>query len=89
MARVFSGISEGMEMTKLLFFQNNSWFSRRGSPGGGGRGRVHRIPPRVRDDREPPLLSRRDGANFKSDLGESRMELFLPVALDTTLARDE
>src|SRR5487761_2219683 len=51
--------------------------------------RVHLSPPRVRDDREPPLLSRRDGANFKSDLGESRMELFLPVALDTTLARDE
>jgi hypothetical protein len=26
------------------------------------RTRVHRIPPRVRDDREPPLLSRRDSA---------------------------
>src|SRR5580692_13009964 len=26
--------------------------------------RVHRIPPRVRDDRETPLLSRRDGASW-------------------------
>ena len=32
---------------------------------------------------------RRDGADCKSDLGESRMEIFLPVALDRTLARDE
>src|SRR5947207_14482905 len=25
---------------------------------------VHRIPPHVRDDREPPLISRRDGAKL-------------------------
>src|SRR5487761_2010101 len=35
--------------------------------------RVHRIPPRVRDDREPPLLSRRDGARNRviCDFGKS------------------
>ena len=31
--------------------------------------RVHRIPPRVRDDREPPLLSGRDGVRCAADLG--------------------
>jgi hypothetical protein len=31
--------------------------------------RVHRIPPRVRDDREPPLLVGRDGGGYKTDLG--------------------
>ena len=31
--------------------------------------RVHRIPPSVRDDREPPLLSRRDGRGCIADLG--------------------
>ena len=29
------------------------------------RQNVHRIPPRVRDDRDTPLLSRRDGANIR------------------------
>ena len=33
------------------------------------RCRVHRIPPRVRDDRETPLLSRRDSAEIAIDLG--------------------
>ena len=31
--------------------------------------RVHRIPSRVRDDREPPLRKGRDGGGYKSDLG--------------------
>jgi hypothetical protein len=30
---------------------------------------VHRIPPRVRDDREPPLSVGRDGVEYRSDLG--------------------
>ena len=30
----------------------------------GGWGRVHRIPSRVRDDREAPLLSGKDGASW-------------------------
>jgi hypothetical protein len=33
------------------------------------RPRVHRIPPRVRDDRDTPLLSRRDSAEIATDLG--------------------
>ena len=31
--------------------------------------RVHRIPPRVRDDREPPLGLGRDSGGYKTDLG--------------------
>jgi hypothetical protein len=30
--------------------------------------RVHRIPPRVRDDRDPPLMVRRDGRKHRPDL---------------------
>jgi hypothetical protein len=42
---------------------------------------VHRIPPRVRDDREPPLSgTRRRSYNF--DLGEAGMEMFLQTGLD-------
>src|SRR5579872_3258995 len=44
-----------------------AWYQSRRSFSEGGSSaarlatpRVHRIPPRVRDDREPPLLSRRD-----------------------------
>jgi hypothetical protein len=43
---------------------------------------VHRIPSRVRDDREPPLCgTRRRGYNF--DLGEARTEMFLQTGLDS------
>ena len=38
--------------------------------------RVHRIPPDVRDDREPPLLARRDGAS-KSHISVKRKYIFL------------
>src|SRR5665811_1625047 len=31
--------------------------------------RVHRIPPRVRDDRDTPLVVGRDGSGYASDLG--------------------
>jgi hypothetical protein len=40
------------------------------------RCRVHHIPPRVRDDRDPPLLSRRDGAEKAADLGTKESEIF-------------
>ena len=38
--------------------------------------RVHRIPPRVRDDRDTPLLSRRDGAEIATDLGREGSRYF-------------
>jgi len=38
-----------------------------------GVARVHRIPLRVRDDREPPLLVERDGAENAGDLGARSM----------------
>jgi hypothetical protein len=44
--------------------------------------RVHRIPPRVRDDRDTPLLSRRDSAEIATDLGREGSRLFLPRRLD-------
>jgi hypothetical protein len=42
---------------------------------------VHRIPSRVRDDREPPLSgTRRRGYNF--DLGQIGNRMFLQMGLD-------
>ena len=35
------------------------------------RCRVHRIPSRVRDDREPPLRKERDGEGYRFDLGQT------------------
>jgi hypothetical protein len=37
---------------------------------------VHRIPPRVRDDRDRPSMGR-DGGAYGFDLGQSRTDLFL------------
>ena len=47
--------------------------------------RVHRIPPRVRDDREPPLLP--GGTTHETtDLGENKREIFSHRVLDQPLA---
>jgi hypothetical protein len=43
---------------------------------------VHRIPPHVRDDRETPLMMRRDGVGYEGDLGRTGMEIFLRMGLD-------
>ncbi len=42
---------------------------------------VHRIPPDVRDDREPPLLARQDGEN-KPHISEKRKKIFFARGLD-------
>jgi hypothetical protein len=47
--------------------------------------RVHRIPSRVRDDRDRPSLER-DGAGYESDLGEARRNIFLQMGLDRKLS---
>jgi hypothetical protein len=47
--------------------------------------RVHRIPFRVRDDREPPLWKERDGARYKADLGMLKIRIFLQKGLDTEI----
>jgi hypothetical protein len=46
------------------------------------RCRVHHIPPRVRDDRDTPLLSRRDSAEIATDLGCQGSDLYLWSRLD-------
>ncbi|MEH2607742.1 hypothetical protein V1293_000031 [Bradyrhizobium sp. AZCC 1693] len=46
------------------------------------RCRVHHIPPRVRDDRDTPLLSRRDSAEIATDLGSIKSGKFLQGRLD-------
>src|SRR5260370_37016789 len=46
---------------------------------------VHRIPSRVRDDREAPSVGR-DGDGYKSDLGQTRSGIFLQPRLDRFLA---
>src|SRR5439155_10793183 len=46
------------------------------------RPRVHHIPPRVRDDRDTPLLSRRDSAEIATDLGEEGRSIYLRGQLD-------
>jgi hypothetical protein len=45
--------------------------------------RVHRIPPRVRDDREPPSVGR-DGKTYAGDLGQKGTGIFLQRGLDST-----
>jgi len=42
---------------------------------------VHRIPPRVRDDRDRPSMGR-DGGAYGFDLGQSRTNLFLQMGMD-------
>jgi len=44
--------------------------------------RVHRIPPRGRDDRVSPLLKGRDGDEYRSDSGFGKTEIFLRTGLD-------
>ena len=46
------------------------------------RCRVHRIPPRVRDDRDTPLSGGRDGEAYRFDLGQAGTEIFLETGLD-------
>ena len=46
------------------------------------RTRVHRIPPRVRDDREPPLSSGETGRACNGDLPDVLSDLFLIPWLD-------
>jgi hypothetical protein len=46
------------------------------------RPRVHHIPPRVRDDRDTPLLSRRDRAEIATDLGGMGSRVFSRGRLD-------
>ena len=43
---------------------------------------VHRIPPRVRDDRETPLCAGRDGVGYVGDLGQKGTKIFLRRGLD-------
>jgi hypothetical protein len=47
--------------------------------------RVHRIPPRVRDDREPPLCLGRDGEGYAGDLGLKGTGIFLRRGLDSRI----
>ena len=44
---------------------------------------VHRISPRVRDDREPPLLVGRDGNGCRDDLGVAETGKFWRKRLDS------
>ena len=48
------------------------------------RCRVHRIPPRVRDDREPPLWGR-DGRAYRVDFSSGESGIFFESGLDTDL----
>jgi len=45
--------------------------------------RVHRIPPRGRDDRVSPLLKGRDGEDYSLDFGFGKTEIFFLEGLDT------
>ena len=46
---------------------------------------VHRIPSRVRDDRETPLGVGRDGGGYRADLGLRKIRIFLQKGLDRHL----
>ena len=43
---------------------------------------VHRIPPRVPDDRDRPSMGR-DGAGYGFDLGKTRRNIFLQIEMDS------
>ena len=58
--------------------------TRPASPFARRRCRVHRIPPRVRDDREPPLWGR-DGRVYRSDFSSGGSGIFFASGLDTDL----
>jgi hypothetical protein len=45
--------------------------------------RVHRIPSRVRDDRDTPLLVGRDGDGYAGDLGSHGTGIFLAMGIDS------
>jgi hypothetical protein len=45
--------------------------------------RVHRIPPRARDDRDTPLQVVRDGSGYAGDLGEDKTKIFFAMGLDS------
>jgi hypothetical protein len=45
--------------------------------------RVHRIPPRVRDDRASAPSVGRDGGRYRPDLGLRKIRIFLQKGLDT------
>ena len=45
---------------------------------------VHRIPPRVRDDREPPLIGTGRRA-YIADLDQARSGIFLQAGLDSQM----
>ena len=45
--------------------------------------RVHRIPPRGRDDRVSPLQRGRDSGRYRPDLGFGKTEIFFPKGVDT------
>jgi hypothetical protein len=47
--------------------------------------RVHRIPFRVRDDREPPPWKERDGNGYTSDLAVLKIRIFFAEGLDRIL----
>ena len=51
------------------------------------RTRVHRIPPRVRDDREPPLSSGETGRACKGDLPGVLSGIFLILWLDSRFGK--
>src|SRR5450756_1021318 len=48
---------------------------------------VHRIPPRVRDDREPPLSSGETGRACNGDLPELLSGIFLILGLDSNFGK--
>jgi hypothetical protein len=48
-----------------------------------GTSSVHRNPPHVRDDRETPLMMRRDGREYAGDLVREKTKIFLAKGLDT------
>ena len=56
--------------------QNHATWSSASAPHVLRRRHVHRIPPRVRDDREPPLVSSRDGITIIISLENRKGNIF-------------
>ena len=75
--------SAATSLVSGLFDRSRIQRTRPAIPSPARRCRVHRIPSRVRDDRDTPLCVGRDGQSSRGDLGGTETEIFFKRGLDT------
>jgi hypothetical protein len=78
--------SAATSLVSVLFDRSRIQRTRPAIPSPARRCRVHRIPSRVRDDRDTPLCVGRDARSCRRDLGYAKTEIFLQRGLDSKFA---